>query len=121
MPLDEEAVANFRSKLVEDDGFRARFAKAPAEALRDVGIDIPDDVVLPSIDGDELDRRVEQLKATVGRDELDKLVSHQDVDESLRVQADDLLNFSRRVRPGFREKIDPATVYTISAFGTLDW
>ena len=124
MPLDDEAIAQFRSRLLQDDEFRARFAYAPADALREAGIDIPSDVKLPPIDREELDRRVEQLRANVDPAALETLAaSPKDANESLRVQADDLLNFARRVRPGDRvfKGVDPSTVYTISAFGTLDW
>jgi hypothetical protein len=124
MPLDDAAIAKFRSQLLEDADFRARFAKAPADALREAGIDVPQDVQLPSINKRELDRRVEALKDAIADDALEKFAAGkaEDVDESVRVQADDLLNFSRRVRPGGAHRaIERDILYTISAFGTVDW
>lgn len=44
-PLDPSAVEKLLQLLATDDGFRASFEKNPAEALRECGIELPENKV----------------------------------------------------------------------------
>jgi hypothetical protein len=98
------------------------------------GIEIPKEVKFPAMDKKELDKQVEAFKQAAGSD-LDKLfttgeLSDKDLEKvagglstsfSPTLRRNSLFEFSNRLGDLSRPKIDPGTVYTISAFGTLDW
>lgn len=124
MAADEKMIAEFRKKLIEDAGFRKRFAADPAEALRSVGIDVPESAVIPPIDAAELEKRVDSAKAILGAD-VNKLYQP----NAFGKLAADRENFKRLeqatnigTRVGSPILRDPqGAIYTISAFGTIDW
>lgn len=124
MAADEKMIAEFRKRLIEDATFRKRFASDPAEALRSVGIDVPESAVIPPIDLAELEKRVDSAKGILGAD-VAKLYAP----NAFGKLAADRANFKRleqatniATRVGSPVLRDPqGAVYTISAFGTIDW
>lgn len=124
MAADEKMIAEFRKRLIEDATFRKRFAADPAEALRSVGIDVPESAVIPPIDLAELEKRVDSAKDILGAD-VGKLYQP----GAFGKLAADRANFKRleqatniATRVGSPVLRDPqGAVYTISAFGTIDW
>jgi hypothetical protein len=131
--MDQAKVGTFRKKMVEDDSFRAAFAKSPGDALRSIGIEIPKNMQFPSMDKKEIDQQVEELKKAAGGN-LSQLysgeLSERDLDKvagcvgtlrySPALQQNSLFRFSSRLAE-MPQTIKPGDVYTISAFGTLDW
>ncbi len=107
--MDEKKATEFRTRLLEDDSFRANFAKSPREALHSIGVEVPASAELPSISKDQLDQRVATLKDKVSTDMLDQLLAG----SSDGVMSDEQLE---AVAGGAGSE-----VYRISAFGTLDW
>lgn len=124
MAADEKTIAEFRKRLIEDASYRKRFAADPADALRSVGIDVPESAVIPPIDLAELEKRVDGAKAMLGAD-VTKLYQP----GAFGKLAADRANFKRLeqatnigTRVGSPILKDPAgAIYTISAFGTIDW
>jgi hypothetical protein len=118
---DEKTIAAFRKKLIEDANYRAQFADDPAEALRAVGIDVPESAVIPAIDRQELETRVARIKAVLGN-KVSELYTAKDFGRLVRdrgalTKIEHAGNIATRVgSPGAG-----GTVYTISAFGTIDW
>lgn len=124
MAADEKMIAEFRKKLIEDASFRKSFAANPAEALRSVGIDVPESAVIPPIDAAELEKRVDSAKAILGAD-VSKLYQpgafgKLAADRASFKRLEQATNIGTRVgSPVLR---DPqGAIYTISAFGTIDW
>ena len=111
--MDEEKLGQFRQKLIEDEDYRHRFADNPGTALAELGIDLPEGAEMPSIDRDELDERISNLRTSFGprlktlyqRDGL-KNLSLRD-----RVQFD-VASLGRKGRGG---------LYKLSVAGTADW
>jgi len=122
--MDEAKLAEFRQKLIEDQSFRHQFAQDPTEALRSLGIDVPEGAYVAPIDPGELDARVDRIKAVLGP-RLNELYSSQGFGALVRDRAT-----FRRVEGASSIGIRPGgplgggnlgPVYTISAFGTIDW
>jgi hypothetical protein len=130
--MDQAKIATFRKKIVQDEAFRTAFAKSPSDALRSIGIEVPKEVKFPSMDKAELDKQVEAFKKAAGSS-LDKLfaageLSERDLESvaggltySTSLTSNSLFQFSSRLAQPFQTKVSPGGVYTISAFGTLDW
>ncbi len=119
--MDEKQVAEFRKKLVEDVVFRHKFADDPDGALRSIGIDVPEGAQIPPIDKAELDSRIDRLKASMGAN-LNDLYSVKDFarisrDSKKLGRYEEITNIAKRLGGPF----SGGQVYTISAFGTLDW
>ena len=106
--MDKNKVAEFRTRLLEDDNFRADFAKSPREALQAIGLDVPESVALPSFSKEDLDKRVATLKENVSTDMLDNLLAGKGEGALSDTQLE-------AVAGGRME------AFRISAFGTLDW
>jgi hypothetical protein len=128
--MDQKTVAAFRKKLIEDASFRKAFAADPDGALRTIGIAVPAGANITPIDPKELDSRVSRLKEALG-DNIKELYTAEDfakvAKDPERVQRiEEIMNISRKTRVNDQELEAVAggtatTVYTISAFGTLDW
>jgi hypothetical protein len=119
---NEKALAEFRKKLIEDVKFRHEFAADPADALRSVGIDVPEAAVIPPIDAQVLDDRIEAAKKVLGGD-VSKLYDAKSFgtlarDRKTFKRVESLTNIGTRVGSPV---LDKSIVYTISAFGTIDW
>jgi hypothetical protein len=120
---DEKALAEFRKRLIEDQAFRHEFAKDPTEALRTVGIDVPEGAYVAPIDAAELDARVDRIKAILGS-RVNELYTSKNFGKLVRDRAtfkrvEHASAIASRVGGPFSGR--PGTVYTISAFGTIDW
>ncbi len=107
--MDEKKVTEFRTRLLEDDGFRASFAESPRAALHSIGVEIPESVDLPSVSKAELDQRIETLKEKVSPDMLDQLLAGADQGALTDSQLEAVAGGAG------------SEVYRISAFSTLDW
>jgi hypothetical protein len=128
--MDDKALATFRRKLIEDVTFRQEFAADPDGALRKIGIDVPKDANIAPIDPKELDDRVARLKTALG-DKIGELYSVEDFakvarDPQKMQRIEEIMNIARKSKVSDAELEAVAggtatTVYTISAYGTLDW
>ncbi|WP_316204410.1 hypothetical protein [Bradyrhizobium sp. SZCCHNS3051] len=116
--MDAAKVTEFRKKLLEDVAFRKSFAADPAAAMREAGIDIPADIKLPSIDHQELEERMTKLKSAMGTEAAEMHVEDMQRVASRSAKINSIGNIA---------VVDPnkigrsGNVFTISAFGTLDW
>ena len=73
--MDDNKSSEFRNRLLTDESFRAAFAEAPREALKTIGIEIPEGVEIPAMDKDELDQRVANITANISGDALEGLLA----------------------------------------------
>jgi hypothetical protein len=132
--MDQAKIASFRKKIVEDDAFRASFAKSPGDALRSIGIQVPKDAKFPTMDKAELDRQVDSFKKAAGGS-LDKLLKTGEVSDKELESVAGGISFSPALTQNslFRFSISLGQIetgglrqpgggiYKVSAFGTLDW
>jgi len=115
-------IKDFRDKLLNDAQFRQSFAADPAGAIRGAGIDIPNDVQLPAIDHAEFEARIQKLKTLMGTE--GQALSRADTTDDAR---DAVAKAPTINSTGNFAVLDPkkvgrtGNVFTISAFGTLDW
>jgi hypothetical protein len=128
--MSDKSIAEFRRKLIEDPTFRKEFATDPGGTLRSVGVDLPAGANIPPIDPVDLEDRVSRLKELLGAD-VAKLYDTADVSQVVRdpqraQRIEELMNFAQR--PGAGGALSEQDLhavsggmYTISAFGTMDW
>jgi hypothetical protein len=112
--------ADFRTKLIEDAGFRKSFAADPVGALKSLGMTVPDGVSIQPIPLAELEGRVTKLKAALGNDLTDLLGATRD--PKRKQQLEEIMNFSF-TKSGELADADLGAVAggSISAYASVDW
>ncbi len=86
--MDDKKASEFRNRLINDESFRAEFAQSPRETLNAMGIEVPENVEMPAMAQDELDRRVASIKENISGDAFEAMIAGQELsDAQLEVAA----------------------------------
>ena len=130
--MDEANLTQFRQKIVEDEEYRHRFCENPAEALKEVGIDVPEGTEIPAIDKQDFDERINNLRVSF-KGRMSNLYSMKSLSTQDMASVNSTLGIGNPIQGGpgglagggITDRGGLAggggAVYTISAFGTADW